>query len=147
MEAFTLACDLLRHPGLRLRLLRQPRALALTTPVRMGVVMAGCRLGQSSRLAHVGHTVSRAKIATTTSALTSASPRSLPIVPLPARSRTAVMRCDTGLALTNHWSQPGMVSTGRKALGRKVSGDKTINEVPSTLEVLRAITRRRRRPS
>ncbi|MNJ51630.1 hypothetical protein D3C77_469400 [compost metagenome] len=66
--------------------------------------------------------------------------RSLPTVPVLARSRTAETRCEIGLMLTNHWSQLGIVSTGTNALERNVSGNSTIIDIPCTLEAVRAIT-------
>ncbi|GAA2208572.1 hypothetical protein GCM10009850_040300 [Nonomuraea monospora] len=60
-------------------------------------------------------------------------------VPVLARSRAAVTRCETGLIRTNAASQPGSVSTGTNAFDRNVSGNRIIIEMPWTAWALRAI--------
>jgi hypothetical protein len=56
------------------------------------------------------------------------------------RLRTALMRWDTGLTSVKARSQLGRVSTGTNAFERNVSGNRMRNEIPWTLEALRATT-------
>ncbi len=61
-------------------------------------------------------------------------------MPWLTRSRTAVMRCETGLTSVNQRSQAGSVSVGTNAFDRKVSGKSTRLAMPETLEAVRAMT-------
>ncbi len=98
----------------------------------------GARGDQAFRM--YARTVSGANTATMTAAPSRLSHRSPPTVPWLTRSRTAVMRCETGFTSENQCSQSGRVSAGTNAFDRNVSGKSTRFEMPETLDAVRATT-------